>query len=157
MDFEGKKSLFARAANLRPQCAQRVDQRFHRSFPHLWHTVDPISAAPGGRTKRGQETRGRAREPDEQLGGLRRNPAAATVDRDLAARWVGFQRETEFRQRIRHQVRVLAEERAGDFHRTLIAERRQQEGAVRDALGAGQRHLPAHGMRERRNGQQVRQ
>ena len=77
-------------------------------------------------------------------------------DGDRSRRLIGRDLEAEAGQCRCHQPGVVAEQRARQPH-GLRAEGGEEQRAVGETLGTGRRDLPAHGCRERYDGQEVGQ
>ena len=80
--------------------------------------------------------------PVKSSASARGDRAAAPLDPDPVRGLVLLDAEAEAAERLGHDPRVLAEQRPGEGHRA-VAERGEQERAVREALGARQGHAAA--------------
>ena len=101
--------------------------------------------------QRREEARGGAGVADVDLGLGHRDLAAAALDPDGQRRFIGVDPEAELAQRGDHDAGVAAEQRATQGGRAP-GQRREDERAVGDALGAGQRDTAAHRPGERHDG-----
>ena len=156
MNLQWKKTFFASAADVGAEGAQGVDQALHRALAHLRHAVDSVEAVRGGGAERGEKTRGGAGEADEKISGADGETFRLLGDAEGVGGLVGHDSESKFPQRLGHEMRVLAEKRAGERD-GRVAERGEQEGAVGEALRAGQSDFAADGAREGFDREQVGQ
>ncbi len=151
MDFEREKAFHAGAANVRAKRVEGVDQSFHRAFAHLRHAVKAIDPARRGGAQGGEKTSGGAGVADKKLSRLCGNFPALAGDLHGLRRGVGRDLDAERIERLGHDLRILAEQGVGEGDRR-VAQGGEQQGAVREALRAGQRHRAARRVREGRDG-----
>lgn len=150
VDFEREETLFAGATDVGAEGAKGVDELFHRALAHLRDAIDAVDTVRGDGAEGGEETGGGAGEADEEVDGLGGVAVGLGADADFAGGFVERNFEAERAKRVGHQVRVFAEESAGEGD-GLVAEGGEGEGAVGKAFGAGKDDGAAGGAGERLN------
>lgn len=155
MNFDGEKTCFSKVIDFRTLFFECIEQPFHRALSHLGNAVDFVGAFWCGGAECSQKARGGASEADMERGVFRRDFAGATFDVDSFLFDVFFDHKTELAQRLGHDFRIFAEERAGERDRA-VAERGEQERTIGYAFRSGQSDRSAHGARERLDRKEVR-
>ncbi len=109
VNFEREKTLFAVAANIGTQCAQGLDERFHRALSHLRDAIESIDPAWSGSAQRCEKSRRCPSQTHEQISAFDRKLATPTRDANRLIRCIFVDSESERAQRLAHQMRVLTE------------------------------------------------
>ena len=130
--------------NAAPQPPQRRHQIANGPLVHARHARQLMLAAQQ-RQRRRQRPHRRARIAQKKPRGRRRRAPAQPLNQHLIGPAIGAAHAAaHLRQRLQHHPRVVAIEQAAHPRRAL-AQGRQQQHAVGNALGARQPHPPLHG------------
>ena len=161
--MEDGGQLVGSGVNAVAEFAQGLEERGLGTFVHPGNAAE-AEAALAEADHGGKKARGGAGIADEEFKRFVRragvwNAPAESVDGDGAVAVFGrvgldLHLETQMGQAFRHDLRVLAPERAAQRGHA-VGQRREDEGAVGDALGAGHGDLRRDGRGERDDLDQV--
>lgn len=119
-----------------PESAEGADERLHRAAAHLRHAIEAVGAARSGGAESGEEAGGGAGEADEEFAFVAGEGAELAGDAHGGGGLMGRDVEAEAREGGRHDLRVFAEERAGDGDGSF-GQSGEEEGAVGETFRAG--------------------